>query len=119
MNDARREKLEHELAEVEAALRADLLRALPAVVESGSLLFVNSEWNPHGLLPHWIHPQAEDLLQQARACVALREVLALPLAGSVGEQFLTACAEAASGDEQRRGPRRLAEWLLGALREPR
>jgi hypothetical protein len=32
--------------------------------------------------------------------------------GGVAGHFLIACREAASGDAHRRGPRKLAEWLL-------
>jgi hypothetical protein len=42
----------------------------------------------------------------------LRAILGLDAEGGVADHFLIACREAASGDAHRRGPRKLAEWLL-------
>jgi hypothetical protein len=104
------------LKEAETALRQSLLDMLPRTVEVGDLLFANSQFNPSRLPAHHLSARAEALLDAATACVELREALALPVTGSVGHLYLSACAECASLDEQRRGPRKLAAALLEQLR---
>ena len=109
------EKLEVELNAEEAKLRQHLLHVLPEAAESGSSVFTNSEFNPSGLPTHLFRSDAESLLNSARECVRLREVVGLQTEGSVGAIFLEACQENASSDPQRRGPRKLAASVLQAL----
>ena len=104
------------LREEEAALRESLLDMLPRAIESGAALFANSEFNPSGLPAHGLSAKAEALLEAATACVELRSALALPVTGSVGHLYRSACEEYSSSDEQRRGPRKLAAALLESLR---
>ena len=103
------------LREAEGTLRESLLEVLPGVVESGEQLFFNSQFNPHDLPPHHLSKQAEAFLQTSLACVEMREALELPVEGSVADLFLASCKEAASSNEHRRGPRKLAAALLGRL----
>jgi hypothetical protein len=110
------EKLELELVAEENKLRQHLLRVLPDAAESGSNLFTNSEFNPSNLPAHQFRSDAESLLNGARACVRLRELVGSQAEGSVGAMFLEACKENASSDPQRRGPRKLASSVLQALR---
>lgn len=104
------------LREAEESLREVLLDWLPHVELTGEALFSNSRFNPHGLPAHALSKKAEALLEAASNCVELRDALELPTAGSIGEQFLEACAENASANEHRRGPRRLASALLQELK---
>ena len=98
----------------EASLRSSLLALLPSVARDGAQLFLNST-NTHGESAHYCHRDADALLASAEACVKLRESLSLGGEGDVAGYFLAACREAASDDPHRRGPRKLAEWLLGKV----
>ncbi len=115
MNRKRRAKGENILRGAEAKLLEHLLRVLPAVVNTGEPLFTNSRFNPHGLLEGHLSKEAEALIDLSLACVEMRESLDLPVSGSVGKLFVEACEEAASSDEHRRGPRRLAAALFATL----
>jgi hypothetical protein len=115
MKRSRAEKLDLELAAEEEKLRRHLLRVLPDAAESGSSIFTNSEFNPSSLPAHFFRPDAESLLNSARECVRLRDVVGLAAEGSIGAMFLDACQEHASKNSQRRGPRKLASSLLQAL----
>lgn len=108
-------KLELGVEAEERRLRDMLLHVLPEAADSGSNPFTNSEFNPSSLQPRLFHQEAESLLQLAQACIRLRNVAGIDSAGSVGALFLSACAENGSGDEQRRGPRKLAASLLAAI----
>src|SRR5262245_45930345 len=110
------EKLELELIAEERRLRQHLLHVLPEAAASGSNVFTNSEFNPSGLPVHQFRSDAEGLLNSARQCLRLREVVGLQAEGSVGAVFLEACQENASSDPQRRGPRKLASSVIQALR---
>ena len=103
------------LRDAEAMLLEHLLEALPRVADSGELLFTNSRFNAHGVPSAHLSREAEALLDMSLACIELRESLELPITGSVGKLFLESCEEAASSDEHRRGPRRLAAALLAEL----
>lgn len=116
MKDARMEKLALKLSASEQALRDRLLALLPNAAESGALLFMNSEFNAFALPAHQLVAVAEELLSQARECVSLRQQLSEPVEDSVGWLYLQACEEGASSNEHRRGPKRLAAWLLERLR---
>ncbi|ABE43578.1 hypothetical protein [Polaromonas sp. JS666] len=107
---------ERRLATSEALLRKSLLEVLPAVVKTGAPLFTNSKHNLHDLPKHLIDEEAEAFLEMALACVELREHLGLVTDESVGRLFLAACEEGSSSDENRRGPRKLAEALVERLR---
>ena len=115
MKRDRRSKGEAMLLESENTLRQSLLEVLPNVVRYGTPLFTNSNFNPHGLPPHILDEEAGVFFESASACVDLRAHLELPVIDSVGQLFLDACAESASANEQRRGPRKLAEALLERL----
>ena len=54
-----------------------------------------------------------DGLAMAKQSIELRSRLGVEIAGTVGQLFLSACTEASNCDNpQRRGPRKLASWLL-------
>ena len=115
MKTSQAEKLQLALAAEEEKLRQHLLRVLPEAAESGSSVFTNSEFNPSKLPAHLFRADAESLLQSARECVRLREIIGLSPENSVGGVFLAACQEHSSKNPQRRGPRKLASSLLRAL----
>ena len=116
MKPARIEKLEQQLTVSECALKSQLLELLPGALAGNTLLFINSEFNSLGLRPHSLKSNSEELLSKSKECIQLRESLAMPIENSPGYLYISACKESASTDENRRGPRRLAEWLLGELR---
>ena len=95
----------------EASLRARLLAILPGTAAGGAQLFLNSTNSPK-TPARYSHKEADALFMSAQRCVELRQNLGLDAEGSVADHFLIACREAASGDAHRRGPRKLAEWLL-------
>lgn len=115
MKTSRMDKLEIELNAEESKLRQHLLRILPGAAESGSNVFSNSEFNPSNLQSHHFRSDAEALLSSARECVRMRQEMGLDITGSVGALFLGSCEEHASGNQQRRGPRKLAAALLNSL----
>jgi hypothetical protein len=98
----------------EASLRARLLAILPGAAAVGSQLFLNAAYSPNST-SRYSHEDADDLFASAKRCLELRAELGLDAAGSVADNFLIACREAASGDAQRRGPRKLAEWLFAKI----
>jgi hypothetical protein len=80
------------------------------------MLFFNSSFHPDYIRPHQISERSEALFSLARESVTLREQIGLPVIGSAGQLFLSACSEAANtSNDNRRGPRQLAAWLLGEL----
>jgi hypothetical protein len=95
----------------EASLRARLLAILPGVAADGAQLFLNSSNSPVTTARH-SHEEADDLFASAQHCVGLRGNLGLNAEGCVAHHFLIACQEAPSDGAHRRGPRKLAEWLL-------
>ncbi len=117
MANTRHAKLEQTLNAEEASLRERLRPALQAASSSGQDLFTNSQFNPNGLNLAHLPPVVEDLLEAANRCVALREDLGLPIENSVGQLYLLCCSESASSNPHRRGPKRLAAWLLTALND--
>lgn len=117
MKRSRLSKGEERLASSEGLLRSSLLEVLPRVASGdSSLLFTNSKYNPHKFPAHRLDEEAEAFLELALACIALRDHLGLPVDGTVAQSFLSACEEAGSSYEHRRGPRKLAESLLEVLR---
>jgi len=108
-------EIEKLLQEAEDSLRVMLLGCLPYAASNGGSLFVNSDYLPAGYLHSRISDEGEALYQCARLCLLNRELAALPIKGSVGDLFIAACAENASNDEHRLGPKRLAMSLLERL----
>ena len=115
MRQGRPEKLEARLRAAEMRLRESLLRVLPQAAATGHGAFENSHFvsaKPgHGRLSQ----TAEQLLELALEALDLREEQGLAESG-VGHLYLAARAENVSTNGHRRGPRRLAEWLLGEVR---
>src|ERR1700759_5692290 len=110
------DKFTRQLESMERQFRDRLLGILPNTAKTGSALFTNTTFNPHNLKPHLFRADADDLIEEAQACLRLQEQLGLPLDSSVGDRFLQACREGANLDNpHRRGPRRLAEALLHTL----
>lgn len=110
-------KLEAQLSASEAELRELLLQALPHTAEHGDFLFYNSDYRPEYLRLHQLDPSCEALISLSRECVALREQLGLTVQGSPGQLYISACNESTqAANENRRGPRQLAAWLLNELR---
>jgi hypothetical protein len=106
-------KFTQELESLERDFRDRLLRLLPEAATTGSSVFTNKGFNPHHLPPHLLRRDADELLENAQACLRMREQLGLPTPGSLGDLFIEACRESADIDNpHRRGPRRLAQALL-------
>jgi hypothetical protein len=98
----------------EASLRASLLAILPGVAAGGTQIFLNSMNSPENT-SRYSHEAADELFKSAQRCGELRDNLGISRDGCVADQFFIACQEAASGDANRRGPRKLAEWLLSKI----
>lgn len=113
MNRHTNEKMERQLLEAEDALRERLLSALPAAALSGHDLFTNSRFNRFQL--NHLSPLSNEFLAAAEQCIAWRQSLDLPVEQSVGQLFVAACDERNGVDEHRRGPRKLAAWLVSQL----
>src|SRR5690242_11367952 len=106
MKASRLSKLEIQLEAAEVSLLGLLMEILPRVGRSGEMLFFNSQFSPSTHRAHWLPSESEQLLSLAQQSVSLRGELGLPLLGSVGQLYLSACSEAAnSANENRRGPR--------------
>ncbi|MBB4656725.1 hypothetical protein GGR73_003298 [Xanthomonas sp. F14] len=116
MKASRQAKLETQLAATESELLELLMDALPYTAQHGDMIFFNSAFHPDYVRPHQISERNEQLLSLSSQGVALREEIGLPVLGSVGQLFLSACSEASnSANENRRGPSQLAAWLVGKL----
>lgn len=117
MKDARAEKRKAELDQIEAELCRLLKKHLPGAMDGDSLFFFTSEHQPmkYKMPAHWFRAYSEEILQLAKQSLTLRNELILTTENTPAALFLEACAESASENEQRRGPRRLAEWLLRKL----
>lgn len=117
MKVSRAEKLRADLSQIEAELLRLLKKHLPGANDGDSLFFFNSEYKP----PKWDMPDRyisddqEQILQIAKQSLTLRRELILPTENTPAALFLAACAESASNNPQRRGPRKLATWLLKKL----
>ena len=108
--------LERELAATERELHALLVRVLPGCTENGAMVFFNSENLPVDYQHHWLPKEADELFELARRCSSIRSELGLPVAQTLAQLFLDACAESANTQNQhRRGPRKLATWLLAEI----
>jgi len=116
MKASRQSKLESKLQAIESELGESLADALPYTAEHGDGLFDNSEHRPGYVQPHHVSERAEQMYSLAKESVELREEIGLPVLGSVGQLFLSACRESANtANANRRGPRQLAAWLIGEL----
>lgn len=117
MKASRLEKLEVQLAEAEGTLLRMLTDTLPHTVLHGDALFFNSQFCPSYFSPHELDERGETLLSLSSESVSLRERIGLPLSGSIGNLFLSACEESTDvANHDRRGPRQLAAWLLDELK---
>ncbi|GHT85010.1 hypothetical protein AGMMS49543_15660 [Betaproteobacteria bacterium] len=96
MKASRQAKLETQLAVTEKELLELLTDALPYTAQHGDLLFFNSAFHPDCIRPHQIGERSERLLSLSSEAVALREQIGLPVLGSVGQLFLSACSEASN-----------------------
>ncbi|WP_266160702.1 hypothetical protein [Dyella silvatica] len=113
---SRTDKREAQLEATEGLLLALLEQVLPRIVDSGEMLFYHADFMPLAEQARWLPPECEVLLPLVKDSMVLRHELGLAVSGSMGELYLSACREAADVDnEHRRGPRRLAAWLLGEL----
>ena len=118
MNETQRRKLERQLSSTEVELRQQLDELLPQAAAGASTVFVNADFNPHGLRPALWH--GAGLLAASKACLELRQSLDLSTEGSPAALYLAACQEAADlANEHRRGPKRLAEWMVKQLADLR
>jgi hypothetical protein len=116
MKASRQDKLETQLVAAEGELLELLSAALPYTAQHGEMLFFNSSFHPDYIRPHQISGRSEVLFSLASESVTLREQIGLPVIGSAGQLFLSACSEAANmSNGNRRGSRQLAAWLLGEL----
>lgn len=101
---------------IEAGLLEQLFDALPHTTQRGDMLFFSSAFHPEYIRPHQISERSELLYSLANESVALREQIGLPVIGSSGQLFLSACSGAASMcNVNRREPRLLAAWLQDEL----
>ena len=116
MKVSRQDKLEAQLAAAESELHELLAAALPHTAQHGDMLFFNSAFHPDYIRQHQISERAEALFSLASDSIALREQIGLSVIGSAGQLFLSACSEASDlANNNRRGPRQLATWLLSEL----
>lgn len=119
MKNTRAEKQQADLNRIEAELCRLLKKHLPGAMDRNCLFFFNSEYKP----PKWDMPERyirdyqEEILQLAKESLTLRRELVLPTENTPAALFLAACAESASDNEQKRGPRKLAKWLLDGIEE--
>src|SRR5207248_9916913 len=104
------------VADAEAHLQKLIEGGLAGRGETGELIFFNSHNLPKGYRANLVPGEAEQLFQLASECAALREQLDEPLMGSVAQLYLSACREASSENEHRRGPRQLSTWLLEEIK---
>jgi hypothetical protein len=115
MKQQRENQLSSRLSESEARLRALLEKVLPRASRTGERAFFNSANLPNGYPRSLVPVEAEEMFQLASECCELREQLNEPLIGTVAQLYLSACREASSKNEHRRGPRQLATWLLAEI----
>lgn len=117
MTSRRLEKLKARLSVAETSLADLLTHVLPGVAHSGGMAFFNSEFLPDSVQPNWLPRESDHILSLAHEAVTLREEIGLPVLGTIGQLYLSACSESANDmNHNRRGPRQLATWLLGELK---
>lgn len=119
MKDSRAEKRITDLDRIEAELCRLLKKHLPGAMDGDSLFFFTSDHPPPSTFGRWpdryIRAFSEEILQLAKQSLTLRRELILPAENTPAALFLAACNESASDDQQKRGPRKLAKWLLDQL----
>jgi hypothetical protein len=116
MKASRQNKLEAQLSATEAELLALLRDSLPYTAEHGDMLFYNSRYRADYVRDHQISERSETLFSLAAESVEIREQIGVPVSGSPGQLYISACSEAANtSNGNRRGPRQLAAWLLSEL----
>jgi S-adenosylmethionine:tRNA-ribosyltransferase-isomerase (queuine synthetase) len=109
MKPDRAKKAEQKLESLESQLREALLEHLPHAVRTSCDLLSTDNTNPEKEF-------TQALRSKALECVVLRESLVRNDSNSVSARYLQACAESDDKlNEQRRGPQRLAQWLLDQL----
>ena len=117
MKSTRLAMLGKKLHDAEDILQKRLLAVLPRIQKTSEMLFLNTKNMPPQYRPNWLPKESDELHNLATECVSLREQCGSNDEPSIGELFLAACRE--SGDmenPQRRGPRRLATWVLKELK---
>lgn len=109
--------LERELAATERELFDSLIRVLPVCAENGTLIFFNSQNLPDEYQRNWLLAESDELHELATRCSRIRSELGLPFTQTIPQLFLDACAESSNlKNPHRRGPRKLATWLLFELK---
>jgi hypothetical protein len=110
---------EAELARLEAELTTRLTAELEKVISGKNTnFFFTPEYNPHNFPEQHVSRASAELLEIARKTVNLRKQLVMPINQCVGYYFEAACVECADLDNPNRlGPKRLAERLLGQIRD--
>lgn len=80
------------------------------------MLFVGAQHLPGNVQPHWVSAGSEAILALAKESLELRDQLGLSVDGAPGQLYVLACRESAdTNNDNRRGPKKLASWLLGEL----
>ena len=109
--------LERELAATERELFELLMHVLPVCAENGTLIFFNSQNLPNDYRHNWLPAESDQLFELATRCSTIRRDLGLPIAQTIAQLFLDACAENGTMENpHRRGPRKLATGLLSELK---
>ena len=107
------EKLECNIEHLEREITDIILKKAGHASDTGEDIFTNSDYNPHNILSAHFHQDAVKLLSLANESINLQEQALIDATGSISQLYLTACLELADlTNEQRRGPRKLAEWLF-------
>ena len=109
MKNNRHIKIEKELNALEAELLKNLLEELPTAAENGADLFRLDRWSRNPTL-------ISNYIEKSKTSISLRETLAMDTKRSIGALYLLAHEECSDeNNEHRRGPKRLAGWLLNEL----
>jgi hypothetical protein len=107
---------ERELAATERELLDSLMRVLPVCAKNGTQIFLNSQNLPDEYRCHWLPEESDELFELATRCSTIRSELGLPVVQTIPQLFLDACAESGNiKNPHRRGPQKLATWLLSEL----
>lgn len=107
---------ERELVTTERVLFDSLMRVLPLCAKNGTQIFLNSQNLPDEYQRHWFPEESDELFELATRCSTIRSELGLPVAQTIPQLFLDACAESSNlKNPHRRGPQKLAIWLLSEL----
>jgi hypothetical protein len=105
--------LERELVATERELFDSLMLVLPVCAKNGTMIFFNSGNLPDEYQHNWLPAESDELFELATRCSSIRSSLGLSNVHTIAQLFLDACAENGNmKNPHRRGPRRLATWLL-------